>query len=511
MSLGNPDILILILNDLVEKLDRWKTKSSEVLRESRYIQRNSNDIVARAETKTRIISNQAHEDNIAVEQITSDTNVQYDKYEAYLETANKLEHRSQEIRNQALQTFSHWSAELRKAQEWLIRAQNELNAANLELEHAIYAVQTAESNLSQAKYALSDCESKVYKDKDGKVHYPNCSSQERAVSEAASALSEAQQRETRARARVQRAQEDLRRAQARVDCCRNAVALSEQACSEAKLGLDYSTTAVNYAERSIENTQSALQYCELARLRATEQLAKADQMNLATQTANQQNNRANQSLIKSDQLNTSAYNYAVRGKQDMDYRLSALREFAAPVDLPHMPATGGMESSNTFTLGQLFEELSYEQRLYRKIQKKFGPQGANLVADERSGGHSIQRHSSRIQDSQLRQRIMSSNGLYPQSLSALKFNSDEDHIESLHFMVNQYKNKIDEAFKAGKKYIVLDHTFNELIGAGYTNVGSRKKPSLKKVHTHSARLVLVRSKKSKLGFQFHTFYPLYKP
>jgi hypothetical protein len=135
------------------------------------------------------------------------------------------------------------------------------------------------------------------------------------------------------------------------------------------------------------------------------------------------------------------------------------------------------------------------------------PKQIDLHTQEGLGGHSIDRHGAQVKLSELRQRVLGTHPTHPQSRSAMKFNNEHTHANSVEAAYLHYKTEIDAHFAAGGGYKEWTFDYGSRTGVGFTNTGTRKNPSIQAVTSNKVTISL--DAHSAGGFYLVSAFPAY--
>jgi chromosome segregation ATPase len=330
MTVQNPRTLIVILNDLIEDLRRWKMTTRDTLTNMSWHQRQGEEKVIQAQYHAAIVRDQADKDQQEVDYAKSEVEQLLSKCYQAQENARQNLVQAQQAQKRAKSTLSHWQEELQLALAWLAQAEARLRIAITERVAAENNLNSAYYSLQSAKSELSSCENSGYTDKEGKYHAPNCSSQRAAVSNAQANVSQAQNRLNAAIAEEKAAEKEVRQAKARINCCTNAVGYGQQAVSSANIALNYANDALSFAEHSLENAQAASRAVEQAQIEAISEQEMADLMSLAVNTAQRFTNESRRDFQEAQHLGDSAQRLEIAVSKELEQRVEYLIELNRP-------------------------------------------------------------------------------------------------------------------------------------------------------------------------------------
>lgn len=202
---------------------------------------------------------------------------------------------------------------MQKALVWQGQAEARLRRAIQQYEQAQRNLASAQRNLESAEARLRSCINDPERKK-------NCNSEQKAYNQAKAQVLIAMEALQEAQREVHAAQQELERATARVRCCQQAVSYAATAVGHANTATQQANQALNEAERSLESAESAHRAITRASAKAMEEheLAQA-----ATGEIHQAESKVTQSQVSCHTARSkadSAYNLAVRGNQELNYR-----------------------------------------------------------------------------------------------------------------------------------------------------------------------------------------------
>lgn len=330
MTVQDPRTLIIILNDLIEDLRRWKMTVRDTLTDMSWHQRQGEEKVIQAQHYTAVVRDQAEKDQQDVNYARSEVEQLLSRCYQAQENARQNLIQAQQAQKRAQSTLSHWQEELQLALAWLGQAEARLRIAITERAAAEINLNSTYHSLQSAQSALSRCENSGYTDKHGKYHAPNCSSQRAAVSSAQANVEIAKRRLEAAVNEEKAARREVERAKARVNCCQNAVGYSQQAVSSANIALNYADDAVSFTERSLENVQAATRLVEQASKEAISEQEMADLMSLAVNTSESFTNESRRDFQEAQHLGDSAQRLEISVSKELEQCVENLIEFNRP-------------------------------------------------------------------------------------------------------------------------------------------------------------------------------------
>ena len=319
---SDPRILTVVFEDLLYDLALWSTAARETLATAYQTQRQSREDAARALHHAAVVLDEAQADQAAVNQLLADsTSLVHQSENGKVEAHNTLNEARRELQN-ANATLEFWEEELRKALAWLERAEARLARALDEYERARNAFEQAKWNAERAESKYRAC----MNDRNRS----NCNSEARALNAAQEELQRAIYRLQVAEAEVIAAREEVAAAKARVECCSNAVHYATEAVNVALESVADAEQAVNAVERALEFAQAAEQNALAAQEKITTELTAAEEMLAASREAVSMTETAGQRLADADRSEESAQRHATGSRHELEYRLRMLHQFDLP-------------------------------------------------------------------------------------------------------------------------------------------------------------------------------------
>ena len=133
----------------------------------------------------------------------------------------------------------------------------------------------------------------------------------------------------------------------------------------------------------------------------------------------------------------------------------------------------------------------------------------NLDVEEVLGGHSKARHGSHLTDAEMEQRVLGNHPDFPQSRSALKFDSDAVHQDAVNKAFQQHKSSIESHFSSSDDYLTLEYDYGSKVGSGFTNTGTRNNPVSSPVESNKLIIALRRDATNPDGYILDSAYPFF--
>ncbi len=135
-----------------------------------------------------------------------------------------------------------------------------------------------------------------------------------------------------------------------------------------------------------------------------------------------------------------------------------------------------------------------------------------LEIEEALGGHSIGRHGAHLSLDEMRQRVVGTHPTMPQTTKALKFKSDDIHIDAVNKAFQQHKDEILAHFNSGNtSYLKKDIDYGAQVGDGYYNAGTWDNPIPQYVTTKKVQVAFKADPSNPTGYILDSAYPLYVP
>lgn len=330
MTIQDPRILIILLNDLLEELKRWTITTRETSTDMSWYQNQAEEKVIQAQYNAAIIQDQASNDQKAVDQANDEVAQLLSNCYQGLENAQQNLRQAENSEHQVQSTLKNWQTELNLALAWLEKAEARLQRAIEERKKAKIDVRNAELELQNAQVALSLCQNSGSTDDKGRYHAPNCYRQEARVIRAKNACKDAIQSLNQAIEEEAGARDELTQAQLRVNCCRSAVGYSTQAVRTANIALNHANSALSFAERSLENAHAAKREVERAQIEAKNEQEIANLMSLAVNTAQKLTEEARSDFKEAENLGNLAQRLEVAVSRELEDRVESLIELNRP-------------------------------------------------------------------------------------------------------------------------------------------------------------------------------------
>ncbi|MBO1063214.1 MULTISPECIES: hypothetical protein [Nostocales] len=381
MTTYDPRVLIRAFNTLQEEFQRFNQTSSDTLKEAEHTQKCAQDRVNQALRVSAIALSQAKSDIEDVQVVDQEVRDLLSNSSAAVETAHRTVEMVGKFRQQAETTLATWQNKLQKAIAWQAQAEARLQRAIQEYNQAQRSLASAQQNLASAQQNLASAEASLRSCMNN-PESKNCNREQRAYDNANVAVAVAIQELQRAGIELQQAeieveaaQEELERAKAKVRDCQQAVGYAEQAVQHANLATEQANQAITEAERSLESAESANRAVTKASTKATEEHELTEQATGQVHQAEGFVTQAQVSVQRARNQADSAYNFAVRGNQELGYRTKLLVLFNQ-VD-SSLSATKTVQSNSATTQPQssvansLADSLKYVDR-YNYLDEENG-------------------------------------------------------------------------------------------------------------------------------------------
>ncbi len=202
------------------------------------------------------------------------------------------------------------------------------------------------------------------------------------------------------------------------------------------------------------------------------------------------------------------------GDNEARYEIGRLAVIIATIVIPAERLVGLVK------IGRLEKILEELRNLSPNKLDEFGEAMAYLVngrgnrilleVEEALGGHSIARHGSHLSLSEMRQRVLGTHPTLNQSRSALRFDSEALHKNSVDQAFNTRKAEIESHFNSGQTTdFEVEYDFGSQVGAGYTNTGTLGSPTAVAVTSTKVKLILRVDLDNPTGYKLLTAYPSY--
>lgn len=136
------------------------------------------------------------------------------------------------------------------------------------------------------------------------------------------------------------------------------------------------------------------------------------------------------------------------------------------------------------------------------------PAKIDIGEEERKGGHSLARHGAHLSMEDMEKRVLGTHPVLPQARTAMKFNSEAEHKNSVNEAYDKHREDISDHFQNGGLYRTWELD-KKGIGVGYTNIQSRKNPLVEKVEQGEGVKIAFAPDSSSHGFRMDSAYPKY--
>lgn len=371
MGINNPDILLPLLDDLVEKFQKWNYIASDIVSESGRLQNIASDLLTQEKQKVAILKNQVEDNANSIRSIKNEIDSLQGKCDFELQNSQKLKSETQIIISEAESTLTFWESELSKALAWLEKANERLRVAEINYENAKMQVKNAQEELRQAKQELENCRSSESTDEDGNEVEPDCSFEESWVRDAEKQLRIAQQNLRNAELELTDAKNDVQKANECVNRCQKAVELATKTVSFANKTDGLADDSSIYAKKSKEECQAA-KYSQIQ----TENKLKEEKekLNNSLDLLDKVTNNCDESFQNNKraiELTDSSQNFSSKGIQDLEIRLDFLKRFASTITLNSL---ANKDISPTGVLDESYDEfLSFAKNVKKSSEKKKNP------------------------------------------------------------------------------------------------------------------------------------------
>src|SRR5215470_7828919 len=263
MSLNDPRRLIVIIDELGARLDRWSMATTDHLAEAEATQRCGQESVDRTITRTRTLHTRAFDDLESTRHQREHANRTLATAQGVVEQAAGAQRRAIGARASADAAVSRCMTRLHAAEAELAAARHAEREAREARERAADAVRHAQVQLVAAQNALASARNRreyVGKDSQGNdIYRPvDLGPYIAAVNAAQGQLHRAMQHLEECEERLARAVERTRAAERRVESCRTAVRLAEQARAVASGAASWAAEAVSSAGQARADASSAV-------------------------------------------------------------------------------------------------------------------------------------------------------------------------------------------------------------------------------------------------------------
>lgn len=328
MHIHDPRVLALVLEDLLDRLQKWSILASDLSSSACQLQKSLEESLERSSFRLRLAIFQWEQDQERIADSKTEIVELAGRLQQACDSANQSFTITQKLVGQAEAGLAHWKRELEDAEVWLDEAQAWVRRATIELEEARIYESAAKSALDSARRSLRSCESSDHVDSEGRRHRPDCSGEAAAVNRAADRLREAIAAVALAEAELQRALEEERKAQSRVQCCSEAVRASVLAVDLAGESLAQATSAVEAAERSQEHNKAAELFAAQASRVAEEEASAVEESESAVAAGSTATSEAALHSRRAEEAEESAQRLVALARTALEKMISDLLSHA---------------------------------------------------------------------------------------------------------------------------------------------------------------------------------------
>ena len=316
MSSRDPRILISVLRNLEDEIERFTQESSETLRQVEYAQRCAQERVQQAQKWQAVVADQVSSNSESVEEKSIVADEFLRQCDEAIDVAHETISSANAAKERADATLAHWNNELQLALAWQERAEIRVAAAERAYAQAKSNFESAQRDLERANANLRRC--------NNDSERRDCRSEARACDRALAALEVAALELDAAETELQEARIELELARARVRCCREAVGYSEEAVEHAASAQERANEALNYAERGQENAKSASRASDNALAKTNQAEDEAEQAGIKIGLAEDSTQQAFTFVQSARNMNDSAHRLSRLGIRDLGDRVSSL-------------------------------------------------------------------------------------------------------------------------------------------------------------------------------------------
>lgn len=360
MGLNNPDLLYPKLEELVDHVQIWNERASEMVNGCEQLQAQASDHLLAYGQRVALAKNQIEEDEILVDHARHEVKSLMEKCSMELKEVHQLKSETEKVIREGKGIVAYWEGELQAARDWLARAQERLRLAEIdlsnaqaelmdserELRSAEYELESAQNQLRSAQAALSNCQNSYDTDREGRRVQRDCSGYAAAVSQAQARVSSAYQHVQNAKERVSMAHAwvsraieerngavaEVKAAEARVAHCESALNIAEEGVAHSQSALNQVLEALSLAERSNEEAHAAEYSQKEAALSNHQQKEILDMLFSTLSKAKSAHDDARQNQFNVVSYANTAQNLASNGVEELGIRMDYLKRFAQPIN-----------------------------------------------------------------------------------------------------------------------------------------------------------------------------------
>jgi hypothetical protein len=326
MGLNNPDILFPLLEDLSQKVRNLNHRISYTLDDGEQLKNISADQTSQATFDTNHTANVKANDESKIRYWDNEVNNMLDKTNSLLSRINDSESKLKRLLIACSQSTTHWNGQLsyanNKLQEWT----NYRNQAirNMDIARANYnAAQSAYSSAQSGYYSCMNA-----KDSQGRPANRNCSGYQHQMSAAQNAMNQAQHDFQKWEQEKIKAENEIRHWEARIVKCKDSLSKINQAQTATNIGLQSIQESANFAQRSLEEINSAKVKIGKAKERNAEQDILVSKNLSNIKTSQSLSDDSKNSFISANKLATQVQFYGNTASEEINKKVDTLKEFS---------------------------------------------------------------------------------------------------------------------------------------------------------------------------------------
>lgn len=333
----DPRIIIVSLDQLIERIADWEPRADAALSTADLIQRQTAEHLTRTQALLSQAQSRAEDDVNAARRLETELANMHSRGEKVMSRAEQCIESTSEICRRSRGSKHHWSREEKFAGAWQRRAEQREDKAREQVDKAQEALNRAENALSNAEAALERARHRTRpagRDSQGKTIYEpiDTTPYENRVREIEDRVQRCESRLNTAQDWLRQATRERQAAEARVGACAQSVQLASEAETAAASAMQSARIAMTAVERASEEDARAASLTEQAGKAARLALAAVSVFAKHTNQASAFEADAATNLQSAQNHHASSRQRSTLGSMEINWRVEQLRAFDGPIN-----------------------------------------------------------------------------------------------------------------------------------------------------------------------------------
>jgi hypothetical protein len=333
----DPRIIIVSLEQLIERVADWEPRADAALSTADLIQRQTAEHLTRTQALLSQAQSRAEDDVNAARRLETELANMHSLGEKVMSRAEQCIESTSEIDRRSRRSKHHWSREEKFAGNWQRRAEQREDKAREQVDKAQEALNRAENALSNAEAALERARHRtrpVGRDSQGKTIYEpiDTTPYENRVREIEDRVQRCESRLNTAQDWLRQATRERQAAEARVGACAQAAQLASESETAAASAMQSARIALTAVERASEEHTRAASLTEQAGKAAHWALAAVSVFAKHTNQASALETDAATNLQSAQNNHASSRQRSTLGSMEINWRVQQLRAFDGSIN-----------------------------------------------------------------------------------------------------------------------------------------------------------------------------------